>query len=281
MRSITGKTKKVGIIGWPLGHAASPRIHNAAFAALGLDFIYLYLPVAPENIAGAVAGLKTLGFDGANVTIPHKVAIMPFLDELDESAKLAGAVNTIVIKNGNSVGYNTDFSGFIQSLRLAKVDIAGKKTVIFGAGGACRAVAAAFVRHGADAVAILARDSSKAAATAGLFSSFGFAPLSGYGWDEAACLDVSAQADILVNSTPLGMSPNCDAMPPVRWDVINPAAVFVDLIYNPRVTMLLKEAMARGHKTINGEGMLIEQAAAAFMLWTGQEAPREVMYRAF
>ncbi|MDR1702933.1 MAG: shikimate dehydrogenase [Sporomusaceae bacterium] len=280
LKNISSQTGKLGIIGWPLAHTASPRLHNAAFSALGLDFLYLCLPVEPDNIAAAANALKALSFTGANVTIPHKVSIMPFLDSLSESAQMAGAVNTIVIKDGKSIGYNTDLDGFAHSLLKENVEISGKKTVVLGAGGACRAVVAAFLKYGAQSAAILARDAHKAKETAALFPSFSKTPVTGTAWNAADCLKIWQEADLVVNTTPLGMMPDCDAAPPVAWDELKRGAVLADVIYTPRLTKFLKCAQERGHKTIGGEGMLLGQAMAAFKLWTGQDAPAEVMLNA-
>ncbi|SMD06648.1 shikimate dehydrogenase [Sporomusa malonica] len=273
--NITAKTQKVGLLGWPLSHSLSPAMHNAAFAASGLDFVYLPLPTPPEALAHAVAGLRALGFVGVNVTIPHKVTIMEYLDEIDISAKLVGAVNTLVIKENRLIGYNTDANGYISSLRLAGVDIEGKQAVILGAGGAARAIVAGFIGNDIAAVTIGARDKTKADGMARLFT--GNTPVSGVAWDKSDFARALSQADIIVNTTPLGMYPNTASQPPVPWEQLKPAAVVSDLVYNPLNTEFMAEATRRGHKTIGGAGMLVEQGALAYSLWTGQDAPREIM----
>ena len=272
---ITGKTKTLGIIGWPVSHSFSPNMHNTAFAALELDYIYVPLPVHPDHLGAAVAGLKTLGFVGANVTIPHKVAIMPFLDELDESAKLAGAVNTIVVKNGRCIGYNTDGQGFIKSLTAQHHTIAGKTAILMGAGGAARAVVGGLLQNGITEIIIGARSPIKAQEFVDLFP--GETLLKGYDWQQESFTKALETCDFLINCTPIGMSSHKAEELPLSWERVKKEAVICDLIYNPPLTELLKEAKLRGHNVMNGAGMLVEQGALAFELWTGESAPRHIM----
>lgn len=276
---ITAKTQKVGLLGWPLSHSLSPAMQNAAFAVSGLDYVYLPLPTPPELLPQAVAGLKALGFTGANVTIPHKVAVIEYLDELDASAAMVGAVNTIVIRDGRLVGYNTDADGYIGSLTAAGVAVAGKQAVVLGAGGAARAVAAGFIRHGIASVCIGARDAAKAHVVAAVFAN-SKSPVTGTGLDTPLFTDLLAEADIVINTTPLGMSPDTASQPQLAWDSLKPAAVLSDLVYNPLKTRFLATAEQRGHTVVSGEGMLLEQGALAFSLWTGCAAPRTEMRQA-
>lgn len=277
---ITGKTKKIGIIGWPVGHSQSPAIQNAAFKAAGLDYVYVPLPVKPDQLEAAVEGLEALGFAGANVTIPHKVDIMKYLDRLDVSATEMGAVNTIVIREGTCIGYNTDGAGFIKALLAKGVNPSGKKVMILGAGGAARAVVCGLLQQAAESIIICARNQEKAMQFVKLFSDS----------DKVAfCLwqqgrEFSEQlstCDILVNCTSLGMSPKPDAQPFVDWQTISKPIVVCDLVYNPLETVFLKTAASLGHSIVTGDGMLIEQGALAFSLWTGCEAPVAVMYQSF
>ena len=275
---ITAKTKKVGLIGWPLGHSLSPVMHNTAFAENGLDYVYLPLPTPPELLPQAVAGIRALGFTGVNVTIPHKIAVMDYLDEIDSSAKLVGAVNTIVVAEGRLIGYNTDAGGYIRSLEQAGVSVAGKSAVILGAGGAARAVVAGFIGAGAACVTVAARDKCKASRMAELFTATG--AVNGVAWNSDECTAALAAAGIVVNATPLGMHPETQKQPPVEWDVLQSTAVISDLVYNPLVTCFLAEGALRGHTVVGGEGMLIEQGALAFELWTGSKAPTKIMREA-
>ncbi|GMA99454.1 shikimate dehydrogenase [Pelosinus sp. IPA-1] len=272
---ITSKTKKIGILGWPLGHSLSPLMHNAAFTALNLDYVYVPLPVQPENLAQAVAGLKAMDFTGANVTIPHKVAIMSYLDEIDLSAQLVGAVNTILIKEGKCIGYNTDAQGFIQSLTRNNVTIMDKKAVIMGAGGAARAVASGLIQNGIQQITIGTRNPLKAQEFTCLFPNF--KNLLGCNWRDSTFTNQVKECDILINSTPIGMSANEKEELPILWENVNKDAAICDLIYNPPMTAFLNAAQIRGYRTINGAGMLVEQGALAFELWTDKQAPRTIM----
>jgi len=274
---VTGKTKTVGVIGWPIGHTLSPRIHNAAFAAAGLDYIYLPLPVRPADLAVAVAGLAAAGFVGLNVTVPHKIAIIPLLDRLDPGAERVGAVNTVVFAGGRSTGYNTDLPGFVNSLAAENVAIGGRRAVLLGAGGAARAVVWALLDAGAAAIAVGARDGAKAAAFA---ASFPAGAVIGLDWLSPAFAAALAAGDLIINCTPLGMVPRSGETPPLDWTLLAPRAVICDLIYAPPLTRFLAEAGRRGHKTVGGAGMLVEQGAEAFTLWTGRAASRAVMYAA-
>jgi shikimate dehydrogenase len=271
---ITGKTKVAAIIGWPVEHSLSPPIHNAAFAAARLDYVYIPLAVEPAGLATAVAGFRAAGFAGINVTVPHKVAIIPLLDTLDRSAELVGAVNTVVFAAGRATGHNTDLAGFVNSLLAEGVAIAGRRAVLLGAGGAARAVAWGFIEHGAASVVVGARDGAKAAAFA---ASFPAGAVAGCGWHDAAFAGALGGCDIIVNCTPLGLYPRVHDEVPLAWEALPPEAIVCDLIYTPRTTTFLARGRERGHRTIGGAGMLIEQGAAAFALWTGHEAPRDAM----
>lgn len=276
--TITAKTKIVGLLGWPLGHSLSPVMQNAAFSASGLDYIYLPLATSPELLPQAVAGIKALGFAGVNVTIPHKIAVMEFIDELDVTAKLVGAVNTIVVKEGRLIGYNTDAGGYIRSLQQNGEHVAGKTAVILGAGGAARAVVAGLVGANIAAVTIAAREKSKADRMAQLFQ--GNVPIRGSAWDGEEFDKLLSKADFIVNATPLGMYPHLESQPTINWDLLQQSAVISDLVYNPLVTKFMAEGIRRGHTAVGGEGMLIEQGALAFELWTGVKAPTTVMRQA-
>lgn len=274
---ISGKTKVVGLLGWPVEHTMSPVIQNAAFGAAGQDFVYVPLAVQPQALAQAVAGLKALGFAGVNVTVPHKINIMPCLDALDRSAELVGAVNTVVFADGVATGYNTDMGGFINSLAAEAVAVEGKQAVLLGAGGGARAIVVGLLEHGAAAVAVGARDAGKAAEFA---ASFGTPRVTGCGWQQDDFTALLNQCDLLINCTPVGMYPHTEAEPPVAWPALKAEAAVCDIIYNPDVTKFLSSAQAAGHKTVGGAGMLLEQGALAFKLWTGQDAPRVVMRQA-
>lgn len=247
------------IIGWPVAHSLSPAIHTAAFDALNLDWTYIAVPVRPGNAGEGIGLLRTLGVDGANVTMPHKQAVIEFLDGVEGDAAVVGAVNTIVRAGERLIGHNTDGEGFLRFLRLdAGVDPAGADVLVLGAGGAARAVSAALVRAGAR-VTVAARRPELAKEVADL------AGARESGWDEAG------PSDILVNATPAR-----EGLPLDRFD-LSPARVVVDLIYAPPQTELVGAARDAGARAFDGLGMLLHQAVLSFHLWTGLEPPLESM----
>lgn len=270
---ITGTTRLVGIIGQPVSHSRSPLMHNTAFNTLGLDYAYVPLPVQHSQLAAAVTGLKALGFVGANVTIPHKVAIMQHLDVLDASAVQVGAVNTIVIRDGQAIGYNTDAAGFIVSLTQAGIKPAGKQAIILGAGGAARAVIAGLLQHSIASITVLARNEQKLTA---FLKEVNDERVRGEIWRESIPASLLQTCDILINSTPIGMQGHAQSEISMDWQALRTTAAVCDLIYIPRLTPLLVRASREGHTVINGLRMLIEQGGLAFTLWTGQPAPRDI-----
>lgn len=276
---ITGKTKICGLIGDPVEHTMSPAMHNAAFEELGLDYIYLPFRVKAENLAGAVAGLKALGLCGFNVTIPHKVNIIPLLDSVDPVARKIGAVNTIVNDDGRLTGYNTDAAGFLEALREQGVEAAGKNIVILGAGGASRAISCVLAENGArltilnrrqeldwavDIARRINRDTGEVAQALELT-------------DANLSTSLSA-AGILVNATSVGMSPDEDSSP-VPAGLLKSGLMVFDIVYNPVRTRLLREAASAGLCTVGGVDMLAWQGALAFEKWTGCVAPLATMRR--
>lgn len=274
--NITGKTKKLGILGCPVEHSFSPRLHNAAFAALKIDYVYVPLPVQPEELATAFAGMKTLGFVGANVTIPHKIAIMPMLDELDESAKLVGAVNTLVKKEELWIGYNTDAIGFIASLKNHQVDLTPQPVLILGAGGAARAVVAGLIIEGFQEFYFAVRRPAQVEPMKEQFKNAVFHTVT---FNSIGYNDALSMACLIINTTPIGMSPRIDDMVPCNFSKLKADAVLCDLIYNPTKTAFLHEGTKRGHKVVSGQGMLVEQGLKAFELWTGVTGPRDLYYQ--
>lgn len=275
---ITGKTQNLGVIGWPIAHSLSPVLQNAAIAKAGIDYNYTALPVEQEKLAEAVAGLKALHYRGWNVTIPYKTAIMPLLDEIDEDARIIGAVNTVVNDEGRLRGFNTDCLGFMGALVKRQVTIKDEKAVLLGAGGAARAVIWGLVKAGAKEVVLGVRNPAKAESLAAEFSSYGRVTVS-Y-WESEEFTQVLADCALLVNTTPLGMTPKVDACPPVDWSKVKPSAVVYDIIYTPAETVFLRQAREHGHMIINGEEMLAGQGAAALQKWTGCEPDIEIMQEA-
>jgi shikimate dehydrogenase len=265
---VGGSTRTVGIMGWPVSHSLSPAIHNAAFAALGLDWVYVPLPVHPLQLLAALAGLGALRFAGANVTMPHKAAVADLIEDLSEDARRLHAVNTIVLDGDRLQGENTDAPGFERFLRMdAGVDPSGRSALIFGAGGAGRACALALARGGASSITVAAREPARVADVA--------AAIEGIGTDvHAVSFDaaVNVHADLIVNATPLGVRQESLPLPPV-----GPGTLVVDLLYHPAVTPLQVQARAEGAVAFGGIGLLLHQAALSFELWTGQPPPLEVM----
>ena len=272
---MSGATKNLGVIGWPIAHSLSPAMQAAAIEKAGLDYAYIAMPVRPEALKEAAAGLRSLGFRGFNVTIPHKTAIMDYLDEIDEDARRIGAVNTVVNEDGRLLGRNTDVTGFLRGFSRQGVTVRGKRAVVLGAGGAARAVVWGLLREGAGRLVVGARNPGKARAA---LSDFAAAEV--FSWDDGAFLDALGGAEIFVNTTPLGMTPKVEATPPVDWGLVQPSAFVYDVIYTPGRTRFLREAEARGCWTLNGTAMLVGQGAEAFALWTGLRPDEEAMERA-
>lgn len=274
---ITGKTRLLAVIGAPIAHSLSPIIQNAALRAAGLDYVYAALPVRADALASAVRGLYDAGIAGFNVTIPFKTEIIPLMDALSEDARRIQAVNTVVVEDGRLVGHNTDVAGFLAGFAERGIALTGKNAVLIGAGGAARAALWGLLRSGVSSVAIGVRSVEKGAALAADFTTDG--DVRAVSFDDAAWIAACSDADIVVQTTPLGMTPHTEEMPPVDAAVINPSAVVCDLIYTPAETRFLREARARGCETINGETMLVAQGAAAFHLWAGVRPDMELMKR--
>ena len=274
---ITGKTRLLAVIGAPIGHSLSPIIQNAALHAAGLDYVYTALPVRADALASAVRGLCNAGIAGFNVTIPFKTEIIPLLDALSEDARRIQAVNTVVIEDGRMVGHNTDVMGFLAGFAERGIALTGKNAVLIGAGGAARAALWGLLRSGVRSVVIGVRNAAKGTALAADFAADG--DVRAVSFDDTAWIAACSDADIVVQTTPLGMTPHTEEMPPVDAAMIKPSAVVYDLIYTPAETHFLREARARGCETINGETMLVAQGAEAFHLWTGKRPDVELMKR--
>jgi shikimate dehydrogenase len=265
---ISGATRTLGVIGWPVEHSVSPAIHNAAFASLGLDWVYVPLPVRPGRVVPAVAGLRELGFAGANVTMPHKSEVAGLMDRRSDHADRLQAVNTIVVSEDGLTGHNTDAPGFDRFLRLdVGFDADGRRILLFGGGGAARACALALGLAGAAEVVVAlrdpARDEAIRQALDGLPVGVRTIP-----FEDAAGIE----ADLVVNATPLGLAG--EQLPLPR---LGSGQAVVDLIYQPPVTPLLARARDAGAVAFGGLGLLLQQAALSFEIWTGQVAPLDVM----
>jgi len=265
---IGGATRVAGVIGWPVQHSLSPAIHNAAYDALGLDWVYVALPVPPGAMPAAVAGLAAMGFAGANVTMPHKDAAAEAVDRRTDDAERLRAVNTIQVLPDSTLGANTDAPGFGRFLeRDAGFDAAGTSALLFGAGGAARACALALARAGADRITVALREPVRVAALAAALEGFHTAVV-------AVPLDVASAepVDLIVNATPLGAHGEELPLP-----AIGPETLAVDLLYRPAITPLQTAVRHAGGVAFGGLGLLLHQAALAIELWTGQPAPMEAM----
>jgi shikimate dehydrogenase len=273
--------KVVGIIGYPLGHSLSPAMHNAAFKKLGLDFEYVPFEVNPDDLPEALKGMRALHIAGFNVTIPHKETIVTLLDEVTKLARIIGAVNTVVNQEGKLIGYNTDGAGFIDSLKEdAQTDPQGKNVVLLGAGGAARAVAVILAEAKAKSLILTDIQNEKAKCLAEYVGSYFDIACNFVEPDSQELQTAIDKADILVNSTPIGMHPKTGQSPLSQTIKLHAGLLVYDLVYNPSKTKLLKTAKAAGCRTCSGLGMLVRQGALAFTLWTGKEAPVEVMRQA-
>ena len=274
---ISGKTRVCGVIGDPIEHTMSPVMHNAAFKELGLDYLYVSFRVRKEELGKAIEGMRALNIRGLNVTLPHKVAIIPFLDELDPLVERIGAVNTIVNDDGVLTGYNTDAAGFLQALLEQGIEPKGKNMVILGAGGASRAISFILAERGAHLVILnRALELDWAEELAGRLSQAFQRETKALVLNRENLAQVLRKTDILVNATSVGMSPNIDETP-VSPDLLSSDLILFDIVYNPIKTRLLREAEEAGAKTISGLDMLVWQGALAFEKWTGLKAPVEVM----
>ena len=275
---IDGATQLVGLIGWPVAHSRSPAMHNAAFAALGLNGRYVPLPAPPGRVGDAVRGLLALGFRGANVTAPHKESVLAHVDALSPAAQMIGAVNTLVIdhsgvsRNGmpaRVTGHNTDVPGFLAALEDAHVDPAGKRAVLVGAGGAARAVVAALLMAEAEMVTVLNRTPERAdRLVADLREHSHRTQLRAAPLTCEALVEAARAGDLLINATTIGMTPHDEASIWPEDAPLPSPLVVADLVYAPRQTRLLHQARAASAQAIGGLGMLVHQGALAFDLWT-------------
>ena len=269
----------LGIIGFPIGHSISPAFQQAALDCCAIPARYRAYNVHPEDVAAFVAELRLPAILGINVTVPHKEAVIPFLDSLDDWAAEAGAVNTIVHRRGRLTGYNTDGYGFLRALREgAGFDPAGSRALILGAGGAARGVVLALAREKVAQLTIANRTARRAEILARLAQSRGVAaaalPLPATANPDPALAAAARQADLIVNCTTIGMAhgPQADGVP-LPWQLLAPGALVYDLVYNPPQTRLLGEAAQAGIATLGGIEMLVYQGAAAFELWLERPAP--------
>jgi shikimate dehydrogenase len=267
VRAIGTSTELCGVVLHPAGHTRSPAMHNAAFAALGLDAVYVAFDVAPDALPAAVAGARALGIRQLAVSIPHKEAILALCDEVDATARRIGAVNTVTRRDGRWVGSNTDWLGAVRALERA-VDLRGRDAVVLGAGGAACAAVFGLLERGAR-VRVLNRTADRAKELAGRLGATG----------GGALADLArVPCEVLVNATSVGLRSDAS---PIAAESIPRGAVVLDAVYDPGETRLLRDAVARGARTVGGKWWLVHQAAEQLRTWTGKEAPLDVMAAAF
>ncbi|MFH1283046.1 MAG: shikimate dehydrogenase [bacterium] len=273
--NINGKTKVVGIIGSPIEHTLSPRMHNAAFSKLGLDWLYVPFHVSSDGLSKAIMGMRAFGLRGLNVTVPHKESVMEFLDEFDADAKKIGAVNTIANKNNKLIGYNTDCYGFVTSSeKEGSFKAKGKKAVLIGAGGAAKAIAVGLAQQGVQKITIFDIVKFKAEILSEkIKKEFGCAVNYFEIGETTSLFWVIKEADILINATPVGMKPADKLVVPPGS--LHQGLFVYDVIYKD--TPLIKLAKKKKLKHVNGFGMLLYQAAKSLEIWTGKKAPVDVM----
>jgi shikimate dehydrogenase len=276
---ITGKTKIVGVIGDPVKHSLSPQMHNAAFASLGLDYVYVPFHIRPDDLCAAIKGFKAINIVGINVTIPHKQSVMPFLDVTSREAELIGAVNTLTFKEGGIYGDNTDVPGFMRAIRETGLDVSqGGSAVVLGAGGAARAIVVALALAGLRSIVIANRTVSKALALATDLSEKTGVSLSVLGLDDARLPNAVATSQLIVNTTSASMDVSHPLL--INPDWLEPQSIVYDVVYTPSETRLLQVAAERGCQSIGGLGMLLYQGAIALEIWTHATAPIETMRQA-
>ncbi len=269
------RAELVGAFGCPIDENPTGVMEEAAFAAKGLNYRYLTIKVNKGDLEPAVQAVRAFNMRGVNCTIPHKVEVLKYLDELSEAAEIIGAVNTIINNDGKLFGENTDGKGFITALKDAGVSVEGKNITVLGAGGASRAISVECALAGAKKLTIANIDKETGEELVKLINERTQADAEFILWDHP--VEVPADTDIFVNATSVGLFPNVNEKPDVNYDTVTSNMVVSDVIFNDPHTLFLQEAEKRGAKTVNGLGMLVNQGAVNFTLWTGVEAPIDVM----
>ncbi|MGD0994277.1 MAG: shikimate dehydrogenase [Candidatus Bathyarchaeia archaeon] len=275
---ISGKTRVCGVIGDPIEHTLSPIMHNAAFEALKLDYVFLAFKVKPAEVGNAISGMRALTIHGLNVTMPHKSTVINYLDEIDQASKTIGSVNTILNKAGRLFGFNTDGIGALKALRENGVEPRGKKVLLLGAGGAARAIAYTLAQE-ADELVILNRTAKPATELTNLLKKAFNKKVIANALTPGTIKDNLVDSDVLINATSVGMKPNANQTP-VAPEWLKADLAVMDIVYSPVETKLAKDAKAVGAKVVSGVEMLIYQGAASFEIWTSGKAPVEVMRKA-
>ena len=276
---ITGKTKIVGVIGDPIEHSRSPQMHNAALAELGLDYVYVPFHIRATDLPAAIDGFKAINVVGINVTIPHKQAVIPLLDDISREAALIGAVNTLTFEDGKITGNNTDAPGFLQAMQeVGFHPPKGESAVVIGAGGSARAIVVALALAGLGSIYIVNRTKSKAVTLATALSDKIGVTMHGMGLDDTRLPNIVAKSPLIVNTASASMDISHPLL--IRPEWLNPQSIVYDIVYTPPETRLMKAAAENGCATVSGLGMLIHQGAIAFEKWTKVLPPIETMRQA-
>lgn len=273
------KAELVACLGQPVAENPTGVMQEAAFRALGLDWRYLTIEVAPDQLANAITGVRAFGMRGLNLTIPHKVAVLQYLDEIAPDAAMIGAVNTVCRQGDRLIGMNTDGKGFLRGVRTdANVDPKGKKVIVLGAGGAARAIVTELALAGTEDILVVNRSPDRAKAMVDDLAARTGCPIRWQPW--TGIYQVPEDAGLLVNATSIGLYPDVNAMPPVDLSAAQPELLVCDAVFNPPETRLLAAARRRGLPVLDGLSMLVYQGVIGFQLWTGQDPPVDVMKQA-
>jgi shikimate dehydrogenase len=279
MLPIDAHTRVCALLGHPVGHSLSPAIHNAAFQALGLPFVYVAHDVAPGDLGAALRGALACRYRGLSVTIPHKVAALSLVDEVDDAARVVGCINTVVCEAGRLLGTTSDGQGALNALGAAGAAPEGRRVVILGSGGAARALAVSLALSAPPlSLHLLGIELPELERLARDVAALGRCPVRAEPLEPGALVSLLRQTDLLLQCTPVGMAPRSDASL-VPAEALHPKLTVLDAVYNPRRTRLLTEAARAGCRVVEGMEMFLGQAAVQFELWTGQRAPLEVMRR--
>lgn len=280
---ISGSTRLVGLIGSPVTYSGSPAVHNAVFEKMGYDFAFVPFNVEPENLEAAVRGMEALGFLGYNVSAPYKGAIVPYLHEISRVAEIVGAVNTVVIQNGRSLGDNADGAAFMRNLVLNGINVRGKKITVLGAGGAASAIAVQAALDGVAEIDVFNRQEAYQQSGYDLIDrlhAYSECVISLYALSDEEQLRASlAESALVVNATNVGYPDDPGCL--LTADLLRPELIVADLVYNPRETELIKLARSCGCKTVDGAGPFVQQAAIAERLWLGREMPVDFVMETF
>ena len=272
------RAELTGVFGDPVDDNPTGVVEEAAFQAKGLNYRYLTIRVLPEDLETAMASVRVFGMKGINLTMPHKIKVLGYLDELSEAASIIGAVNTVIYRDGKLYGENTDGKGFVTALKKEGMSLEGKHVTMLGAGGAARAICVECALNGAGQITVINRNAERGKELATLLNERTNCRAEYLAWEKE--MKIPEDTEILINGTSAGFSPNVNDRPDIDYASVGEKMCVCDVVFHPVETVFLREAAERGAKTVTGLGMLVQQAALNFTLWTGMEAPVDVMEEA-